>query len=108
MRATTRPRACRHRIRAIGCCTDCGAADQYDLDSLEAVAFDVHVHGGELVEMDVGELLLLVDTIRRLEGDVAMLRQATTRIVEVDEFDCPHNTEIAEDGKCGTCGGYVP
>lgn len=58
--------------------------------------------------MDVGELLLLVDTIRRLEGDVAMLRQATTRIVEVDEFDCPHNTEIAEDGKCGTCGGYVP
>jgi hypothetical protein len=87
---------------------DCGAADQYDLDSIETLAFDVHARGGEIVEMDSGELLLLVDTIRRLEGDVALLRQATTRAVEIDEFNCPHNEEIDEAGRCGTCGGHVP
>lgn len=104
-----RPRKCKHLVRAVGCCLDCGAGEQYDLDSIEALAFGTHVReAGELVEVDAGELLLIVDTVRRLEGEVAMLRQATTRVVEIDEFNCPHNTEISADGTCGTCGGYVP
>jgi hypothetical protein len=54
-------------------------------------------------------LVAEAERVDKLERELAELRAATTRTVVVDEFNCPHNTEIDPDtGKCGTCGAFVP
>lgn len=59
----TRPTNCEHPARNVGACVACGAAEAFDLDSLEAISM---LATGELVEVDAAELLALVDDYRRI------------------------------------------
>jgi hypothetical protein len=45
----------------------------------------------------------------RLVAEIKLLRKATTRVVELDADNCPHNFEIDPDsGQCRSCGTYLP
>lgn len=47
--------------------------------------------------------------IAKIERRARDLESATTRIVEIDQDNCPHNTAIEPDtGECLTCGAFLP
>jgi hypothetical protein len=85
---------------------------------VEDEAMPLPISDGALVVRDDVETLvfeLAQEVVTRdaeanaLERELAFLRSATTRIVELTPENCDHNREIDPvTGQCGDCGEYQP